>query len=68
MLSRNKKKELCEMVVKRCVHGLFTSDSGYPEKLPQGTVFYSFAKSGIIKEGMTNWDISKQNAKTEKAR
>ena len=23
---------------------------------------------GIIKEGMTNWDISKQNAKTEKAR
>ena len=56
------------MVVKHCVHGLCTSDSRYPEKLSQGTVLYSFAKSGIIKEGMTNWDISKHNAKTEKAR
>ena len=68
MLSRKKKKELSKMVVKYCVHGLCTSGFRYPEKSPQGTVFYSFAKPGIIKEGMTNWDISKQNAKTVKAR
>ena len=68
MLSRKKKKELSKMIVKHCVQGLCTSDSRYPEKLPQATVFYSFAKPGIIKEDMTNWDISKQNGKMEKAR
>ena len=55
------------MVVKHCVHvrRILVILKNY---VAQGTVFYSFAKSGIIKEGMTNWDISKQNAKTEKAR
>ena len=60
------------MVVKHCCYGLCTSDSRYPEKLPEGTKFYfkfyPFTKPGYIKETMTNWEKEKQNQRTEKAR
>ena len=59
------------MVVKHCCYGLCTSDSRYPEKLPEGTKFYfqfyPFTKPGYIKETMTNWEKEKQNQRTEKA-
>ena len=55
------------MVVKHCCYGLCTSDSRYPEKLPEGTTFYPFTKPGYIKETMTNWEKEKQKQRTEKA-
>ena len=47
---------------------MYKRDSRYPKKLPTGTLFYPFAKPGVIKEGMTDWEINKQNIKTERAK
>lgn len=53
---------------KHCCWGLCKSDSRYPEKLSQDTTFVRFAKPGIIKDGMTDWEKNQAMLKTDKAR
>ena len=56
------------MVVKHCCYGLCPSDFRYVDKLPSGTVFLPFAKPGVVKGGMTEFEKQTQNIKKEKAK
>ena len=56
------------MSTKHWFGGFCKSDSRYPESMPEGTHFISFAKVGKVKDGMTEWEKNKQNELTEKAK
>ena len=48
------------MVVKHCCYGLCSSDNRYTDKLPPGTYFIPFAKPGVTKEDMDEWEQEDQ--------
>ena len=56
------------MVVKHYCYGLYTSESRYPTRLPPGTHFLPFAKPGVIKDILTDFERKKENEKTERAK
>ena len=60
--------EMKKGATKHCSSGLCKSDSRYPESMPVGIYFITFAKVGKIKDGMTEWEKNKQNEFTEKAK
>ena len=51
-----------------CSWGLCKSDWRYPKSMPEGTHFIRFAKVGKVKDGMTEWEKTKQDEFTEKAK
>lgn len=48
-------------LTKDCCWALRTSDSRYPKRMPAGTYFIRFPKSGKVKETLTKWEQNVEN-------
>eukprot|EP00794_Sanderia_malayensis_P010599 gene10599-11720_t len=53
---------------KHCCWGVCKSDTRYPDRMPEGTTFFPFAKPGRFREGMTKWEQDQAKKKTERAK
>ena len=53
---------------KHCCWGVCKSDTRYPDRMPEGTTFFPFAKPGRLREGMTKWEQDEAKKRTDRAK